>query len=139
MRLACSAQKLSGSASERSYIARYLALSIKARFAQSAETSYVLSGISSSTPRAVRARTFHTAHSPHITDRIAIIGCRPVTDKRAKRPKLVHAYMSLLFGSRRAENECARPLLHPSCRRASIPPPSPAAPTAWRISPAPCP
>src|ERR1700742_3312917 len=38
-RLACSAQKALGSLTERSYISRYLASSIQARFDQSAGTS----------------------------------------------------------------------------------------------------
>ena len=38
-RLACSAQKPLGSLTERAYISRYLASSIKARLAQSADTS----------------------------------------------------------------------------------------------------
>src|ERR1700694_6141043 len=39
MRLACSAQKALGSDTERAYISRYLPSSIRARLAQSADTS----------------------------------------------------------------------------------------------------
>src|SRR4029453_16801341 len=45
MRLACSAQNPLGSLTERAYISRHLAASIKARFAQSADTSEIFSDI----------------------------------------------------------------------------------------------
>src|SRR6267142_6518213 len=49
MRLACSPQKPLGSETERAYISRYLTSSTQARFAQSADTSYIFSDIIPST------------------------------------------------------------------------------------------